>query len=80
MALTVKDNTVYGVEIEVTEGTYVAPDAATKFVQTLSDGTELNPSKELLERQIFNGSIGKTTPRTGTRTVSGSMRWAASLR
>lgn len=73
MALTVKDNTKVGVEIEVTEGTYVAPAAATSFVQTLSDGFELTPAKELLERAIFNGSIGKTTPRTGTRTVSGSI-------
>ena len=73
MALTVKDNTKVAVEIEVTEGTYVAPTADTSFVQTLSDGFELTPAKELLERSIFNGSIGKTTPRTGTRTVSGSI-------
>lgn len=73
MALTVKDNTKVGVEIEVTEGTYVAPDDANSFVQTLSDGFELTPSKELLERAIFNGSIGKSTPRTGTKTVAGSL-------
>ena len=29
MAIAVKDNTVVAVEIEVTEGTYVAPSAAT---------------------------------------------------
>lgn len=73
MAIAVKDNSVYAVEIEVTEGTYVAPSAATSYVQVLSDGAEMTPAKELLERNVFNGSIGKTTPRTGLRTVSGAM-------
>lgn len=74
MAIAVKDNTVYAVEVEVTEGTYVPPSAAdTSYVQVLSDGAEMTPAKELLERNIFNGSIGKVTPRTGTRTVTGAM-------
>lgn len=73
MAIAVKDNTVIAVEIEDTEGTYKAPTSSSSYVQTLSDGTELTPAKELLERNIFNGSIGKTTPLTGTRTVSGSL-------
>lgn len=73
MAIAVKDNTVYAVEIEDTENTYKAPTANTSYVQTLADGAELTPAKELLERNIFNGSIGKTTPRTGTRTVTGAM-------
>lgn len=73
MAIAVKSNTVYAVEIEVTEGTYVAPSADTSYVQTLADGSELVPAKELVERNIFNGSIGKSTPRTGTKSVSGSL-------
>jgi hypothetical protein len=73
MAIAVKDNTVVAVEIESTEGTYVAPTAASSYVQTLSDGFELTPAKETLERQILNGSIGKTTPLTGTRSVSGAI-------
>lgn len=73
MAIAVKDNTVFAVEIEDTENTYKAPTANTSYVQTLADGAEMTPAKELLERDIFNGSIGKTTPRTGTRTVSGAM-------
>ena len=73
MSIAVKNNTVYAVEVEVTEGTYVAPSAATSYVQTLSDGAEITPAKELLERNIFNGSIGKTTPRTGQKSVSGSL-------
>jgi hypothetical protein len=73
MAIAVKDNTVVAVEIEVTEGTYVAPSADTSYVQTLSDGFEQTGAKELLERNILNGSIGKTTPLTGTRSVTGAM-------
>ena len=73
MAIAVKDNTVYAVEIESTEGTYVAPTADTSYVQTLSDGAELTPAKETLERSILNGSIGKTKTLTGTRSVSGAM-------
>lgn len=73
MAIAVKNNTVYAVEIEVTEGTYVAPSAATSYVQTLADGAEMTPAKELLERNIFTGSIGKVTPRTGTKSVTGAM-------
>lgn len=73
MAIAVKDNTVYAVEVESTEGTYVAPQAATSYVQTLSDGAEMVPAKELLERNIFDGSIGKATPRTGMHSVSGAM-------
>lgn len=73
MAIAIKDNTVYAVEIESTEGTYVAPTADTSYVQVLADGAELTPAKELLERAIFNGSIGKTTPRTGLRSVSGAL-------
>lgn len=73
MAIAVKNNTVYAVEIEVTEGTYVPPAADTSYVQTLADGSEMTPAKELVERNIFNGSIGKSTPRTGTKSVSGAM-------
>lgn len=74
MAIAVKDNTVWAVEVESTEGTYVAPTSATtSYIQVLSDGAEMNPSKELLERDVSNGSIGKTTPRTGQRTVAGSL-------
>jgi hypothetical protein len=73
MALTVKRNTVYAVEEESTAGTYEAPSAATSYVQTLTDGAEIVPAKELLERDIFNGTLGKVTPRTGTKSVSGSL-------
>lgn len=65
MSIAVKKNTAYGVEIEVTEGTPVAPSSASKFVQVLTDGSEVKGSKELLDRNIFTSSIGKTSPRVG---------------
>lgn len=73
MAIAVKDNTSWAVEIEDTEGTYKAPTAATSYVQTLKDGTELTPAQELLQREIFTGSIGKTQSRLGTKSVSGAL-------
>ena len=73
MGLTVKKNTAYAVEIESTEGVYKAPTGPSSFVQVLADGAELAPSKELLERNIFTASIGKTSPRTGQFQVTGSM-------
>jgi hypothetical protein len=73
LATSVKKNTSWGVEIEDTEGTYKAPQASSSFVQTLTDGAELNPSKELLERNINTSSIGKTSPRTGMFQVQGTL-------
>lgn len=73
MAIAVKDNTSYAVEIEDTEGTYKAPTATTSYVQVLKDGAEMTRSQELLERNIFTGSIGKTQSRLGTRSVAGAM-------
>lgn len=73
MADTVKKNTAWAVMPEVTEGTYVAPAAATDYVQTLVDGAEMNPSKEVLERNIFTSSIGKTSPLTGQFQVNGAV-------
>lgn len=73
MAIAVKDNTSYAVEIESTEGTYVAPQSGNSFVQVLKDGAEMTRSQELLQREIFTGSIGKTQSRLGTKSVSGAM-------
>jgi hypothetical protein len=73
LGIGVKRNTALGVEIEVTEGTYVAPSGASKFIQTLADGLEVSGSKELLERNIFTSSIGKTAPRTGQFQVTGTI-------
>jgi hypothetical protein len=73
MSNAVKDNTSYAVEIEDVAGVYEAPSSASKFVQTLKDGAEIVPAQELLQRDIFTGSIGRVQSRVGTRSVSGSM-------
>lgn len=71
--ISVKKNTAIAVVAETTEGVYAPPTSAADFVQTLADGTELSPSKEQLERNVFTGSIGKTTPLTGQFQVKGSL-------
>lgn len=73
MSIAVKKNTSYGIEIEVTEGTYVAPTAATSFVQTLDSGADINPAKQLLARKIFTASVGQTSPRTGEFQVAATI-------
>lgn len=73
MGLTVKKNTAWAVEIEDTEGSYKPPQASTSYVQTLQDGAELSPSKEVIERNIFTSSIGRTSPRTGMFQASGTL-------
>lgn len=73
MAIAVKDNTSYAVVIESTEGTYAPPASAEDFVQVLKDGAEFTKSQELLQREIFTGSIGKTQSRLGTRSVTGAL-------
>lgn len=73
MAITIKTNTTLAIEEETTDGTYVAPAGASSFLQTLSDGLEITPSKELLERSVYAGTIGKVTPRTGMKSVAGSI-------
>lgn len=73
MSIVVKNTTSVAIEEEVTEGTYVTPSSASKFVQTLDSGFELKPTKELLERNVFTGTVGQVTPRTGTKSVSGTI-------
>jgi len=73
MADMVKNNTKVAIKEEVTEGTYVAPAAGSDFISPLSDGLEFSPSKELLERSNLNSSIGHSTPRTGMKSVTGTL-------
>lgn len=69
----VKGRTKVGVMKEVTEGTYVAPAAATDYVQPLSDGLEMVPAKELKQRNVLNNSIGKSRSRVGIKSVTASI-------
>lgn len=67
-----KNASVVGLMEEVTEGVYVAPAAATNYIQVL-DGIESNPAKETVERAVLSASIGKVAPRAGLESVSGSI-------
>lgn len=69
----VKNNSIFGVEIESTEGTYVAPQASTSYIQPESDGFDFKPSRETLDRKILTTSIGRATPKLGTKSASGGL-------
>lgn len=73
MGFTIKQNTKVAVEIEVTEGTHVDPQSGAAFISPLSDGLEMVPAKEQLDRNNLNASIGKSTPRTGLESVTGTI-------
>lgn len=73
MNYAIKKNTAIAVTEETTEGTYEAPTAGSDFLQTLSDGVELSPSKEVISRDILTKSVGMVSPRTGQFQASGSL-------
>jgi len=73
MAIAVKNNNSYAIEVEATEGTYVAPQSADSYVQVLKDGAEMTRTQETLSRDVFTSSIGQTQSRLGTKSVSGSL-------
>lgn len=70
----------WAVEVEDTEGEYKAPAGASSYVQVLRDGSELTKSKEVVERNVFTGTLGKVSPRTGMFNASGTIaaEWKAS--
>lgn len=73
MADIVKKNQAWAIKKEITEGVYLAPTVASDFIQVVVDGAEISRSKELLDRNVYTGSIGKTSPRTSTFQISGSI-------
>lgn len=73
MSDVVKKNQAWAAIVEDTEGEYKAPVAGNEFIQTLTEGSEMSRSKQLLERNVFTASIGQTAPRTGMFEVSGSL-------
>jgi hypothetical protein len=73
MADVVKKNTVVFIAEETVEGVYQAPVAGSDAIQVLEDGMELTPSKELVERSVSSGGIGKVAGRPGQRSVSASL-------
>jgi hypothetical protein len=68
----IKANSIFGLEVESTEGTYVAPSAATSYVQLL-EGFEFKPSREVIDRGLITASPGRETPRLGMKSVTAQM-------
>lgn len=68
-----KTQTVIGLMEESTEGTYVAPSAATAYIQPLEDGFGIQPARELLDREVLSPNIGSATPRLGIKSVTASL-------
>jgi len=73
MGYAIKNNIKVAIKEEVTEGTFVVPAAGSDFVQLLGDGASMEPSKELLERDLIGGGLSAATPRTGLWSVSGQL-------
>jgi hypothetical protein len=69
----VKGETVVAIKEEIVEGTAIDPATSDDYLQTLSDGLEISPAKELVERTILTSSIGKVSPRASTKSVAGSV-------
>jgi len=65
----IRNLTVIGIEEEVTQGLFVAPQTDTSFIQTLP-GFAWTPAREELVREIIDGSIGEATPRKGMKSVT----------
>lgn len=68
-----KNTTIVGIAEEVTEGTYVAPASVNAYIQPLSEGFEISPSRDKIDRNILTNSIGKVTPRLGMKAVQASL-------
>lgn len=68
-----KKSQAWAIKKEVTEGTYVAPTASSDFIQVMVDAGELSKSKEVVDRNVYTGTIGKVAPRTSTSSAAGSI-------
>lgn len=73
MSYTIKNNTKVAVKEESVEGVYEAPTAGSDYIQILADGMEMNPTRDLLERNVLGLGLGKASPRTGLKSVAGSL-------
>jgi hypothetical protein len=75
MADVINKNTGVAIEIEVTEGTYVAPSAASSFISPLEDGiNEITiQAKEVLERTNVTANLDKEAGRGGIKSCNGTI-------
>lgn len=68
-----KELSLIAVEEESTEGTYVAPQAATSYIQAVNDGTALQTAREILERPVMGSYPGRPTPLMGVKQGTGNI-------
>lgn len=59
--------------VEVTEGTYVAPASAANGIEVLSEGLELNKTRELLDRNVLSSTVEQEASRVGIADITGSI-------
>lgn len=69
----VKNESLVALVEETTEGTEAAVSAGSEFIQVQSDGLEIVPGKELIERTIISSGKGKVQPRVSTKSVTASV-------
>ena len=60
-------------KIESTEGVYNAPTLGTEYIEVLSEGMELNKSREVLERDNLSSTLESEAARVGMTEVAGSI-------
>lgn len=74
MAVLIKDDSLFAVVEEDTEGVLAEPaDAGDGYVQLKRDGVEVDEDRELKERGVFTGTLADADPRLGMKTGKGSM-------
>jgi len=73
MGYVIRSNVKIALKEETTEGTYIAPASGADFVQALKDGESLEITREKVERNVFNGSVGQATARHGEVGVNGAI-------
>ena len=61
------------IEKELIEGTFVPESDGSKAIEVLSDGLEMTPTKELLERNNRTSTVEKVVSRVGQKSMSGTI-------
>lgn len=69
----VADEGSIAAEIEVTEGTYVAESSGASFIEVLSEGLDIVPAREIIERNNRTSTVESVPGRAGTKSVSGTV-------
>lgn len=69
----ITNESTISLKTEVTEGTYIVPAAGTDYVEVLSEGLELNKTREELTRDTLSGSVESEASRVGIAEVTGSI-------